>query len=906
MDLKPEEKVRKKIDEKLKELNWEVVDRNSFSSYCPCAIEEGLLKDKKEADYLLMLDGKIIGVIETKRGEDNLEMAKNQAINYTEIISNTYQVLEKPLPLIYISNGKKILFKYRNNDWKELNNFHTPKEIKREFLSNLPYFSCLPKLENKQLPNSKNVFRDCQFQAIKELELSFKSGNQKALIVMATGSGKTYTAKTIVDRFLSYTPMKRILFLVDRNNLGKQTKDEFSIFDPNLNSKSLSNKFSIEKLGNNEIDKSVNVYISTIQRLFSVLTKQEYNEEDEKDELNDYDDNIEEKIIEFDKNKTFIEKDFFDLIIIDECHRSIYGKWQSVLNYFENSYKIGLTATPSIETDKFFDNNKILNYTYEKSVEDGINVPYEIYRIERDIENKKEIELSKGQEVNQTTNWTGKNENIKLETEKNLKISQLNKTHFNEEDIRKTLEEFKNSIYRDLYSNREAKIEYIPKTLIFAENEKHCDLILKIGKEVFKEQNENFIQKITYSTDSNKLIKDFRNEKDFRIAITVTLVATGTDIKPLEIVMFMRDIKSDILYKQMIGRACRTIDSDVLLKVTPNAKSKENFYLIDTCGVTEHEKYKEEVGGNNNKILTLKYLLEEITKGNIQDAFIHNLAGKLSRINLNIEEKEILEFEKLANISLKELINNFNTALENETLPPFIDINNDNSERKKLVLPLSSNPEARKMLLELNAGKTLIYSNPIQINYSGFSKIDATKIKEEFEFYINENKNKIETLDNIYNNRLSLITNNSLVDLEDKLKKKNNKFLVHNLWKTYSILDIKTNKEIDNINIITNYIPLCKYGYKQIQELRSIKSTYNKNFELWAGSNKSYLKSPLTDEQKEYARKLAEKIAINGAISYDDLKSEKNFLQNIISSYGSKDVVKEMLPNLSNFILLTA
>ena len=369
----PEEKVRKIIDEKLKELDWEVVSRSSFSTSYPCTITEGLLENNKEADYLLMLDGKIIGVIEAKREEVNLEKAKNQAINYTKIIPNTYQVLEKPLPLVYISNGKKILFKYRSNDWKEITNFHTPKEIKREFLKNLPYFSCLPKLENKKLINGNNIFRDCQFEAIRNLENSFKNGDKKALIVMATGSGKTFVAKTIIDRFLSYTEIKRILFLVDRNNLGEQAKNEFN-YNSNQNSKSLGERFIIEKLKNSEINKSVNVYISTIQRLFSVLTNQKY--EDEKDELDDYKDNDEEKVIEFDKNKTFIEKDFFDLIIIDECHRSIYGKWKKVLNYFENSYKIGLTATPSIETENFFNNNKVLNYTNEKSILDGINRRY--------------------------------------------------------------------------------------------------------------------------------------------------------------------------------------------------------------------------------------------------------------------------------------------------------------------------------------------------------------------------------------------------------------------------------------------------------------------------------------------------------------------------------------------------
>lgn len=188
-----------------------------------------------------------------------------------------------------------------------------------------------------------------------------------------------------------------------------------------------------------------------------------------------------------------------------------------------------------------------------------------------------------------------------------------------------------NSVYTDLYPDREENWKYIPKTLIFAKDDNHATQIVNVIKEVFKEKFEDgevpgkFVQKITYSAgDSNALIRDLRTEKDFRIAVTVTLVATGTDVKPLEVVFFMNDVQSEVLYTQMKGRGCRVINDDKLKEVTPNAITKECFYIVDAVGVTEHDKTIPKPTGTANsngshKVLKLDQLLEHLAHGEVND-----------------------------------------------------------------------------------------------------------------------------------------------------------------------------------------------------------------------------------------------------------------------------------------------
>lgn len=415
-------------------------------------------------------------------------------------------------------------------------------------------YGALPLLEKRGL-------RDCQYKAETKLEESLKLGNKKNLAVLATGSGKTYLACLASYRLLNYTQTKRILFLADRNNLAKQALSEFSLFDRTENMQQMGNLYTIKRL-RKENDVNADIVISTIQKLFAVLTGQAIQDgnEDEEDELAKKNEEKESKEVVELCNDLKLPPDYFQLIIVDECHRSIYGKWKKVLDYFSGATVLGLTATPTPEAYAFFNNNIIENYKYEDSIVDGVNVPSRIYRIITDVTAHGGT-IEQGAKVVETAKRTGKSETHAAPITVEYGSSELDRSVVNKNQIREVLLAYKKAIYEDLYPERDKKWEFIPKTLIFAKDDNHAAEIVEIAEDVFKTEFENntlpknYVQKITYTAgDSDALITDLRTTKDFRIAVTVTLVATGTDVKPLEVVLFMKDVHSDVLYTQMKGR----------------------------------------------------------------------------------------------------------------------------------------------------------------------------------------------------------------------------------------------------------------------------------------------------------------------------------------------------------------
>lgn len=340
----PEEKARQKIDQWFTDAGWEVINRDEYEpTSTAVAIREGLLKDNLEADYFLFISGKAVGVLEAKREETDAfsSIVCEQAALYARSVPNIYQTYQKPLPFIFTSNGKELYFcDFREQDhyFKQIMTIPTPHELVKKLGIN-DYFAGLPTLRKKGL-------RDCQYEAITELEKSFRAGQNRALMVLATGAGKTYTSCLAAYRMLSYTPMRRVLFLVDRNNLGKQAEGEFGTFRLTENGEAFSTIFTVNRLRSSSIPSDSNVIISTIQRLFSFL-KGDAIEDNEDDDENEP---TEEVIL---PPNLDLPHDYFDMIIIDECHRSIYKNWRKVLEYFDTARLVGLTATPIPETMAF-------------------------------------------------------------------------------------------------------------------------------------------------------------------------------------------------------------------------------------------------------------------------------------------------------------------------------------------------------------------------------------------------------------------------------------------------------------------------------------------------------------------------------------------------------------------------
>ena len=481
----PEELARVKIDKQLNNAGWDIIARNEYLPNSTVAVKEALMKGNTESDYLLFVDGKAIAVVEAKKEANNLgDEVAAQAEFYSANPQPWYALwINGMIPLVYLANGNKIYFKNMlipDSEYEELSAMHSPKKM-LQLIGQVSEYGALPRIEKKGL-------RDCQYNAEVALEASLKEGKKKALAILATGSGKTYLACLASYRMLNYTPVKRVLFLVDRNNLARQTESEFSLFDRTENGHALSALYQINRLRKPE-DINGQIVISTIQKLFAVLTGQAISDDNEDAEDENFNRDNEKAMKEIVKlgDDLKLPPDFFQLIIVDECHRSIYGKWKAVLDYFKDASVVGLTATPTPEAYAYFDNNIIEQYTYDDSVVDGVNVPARVYRIMTEATVHGGT-IHEGERVVELTRRTGELDEHTATQRVDYSPTQLDRSVINQNQIEAVLSTYRDSIYTDLYPYREEKWEYIPKTLIFAKDDNHATQIVECAKKVFAEK----------------------------------------------------------------------------------------------------------------------------------------------------------------------------------------------------------------------------------------------------------------------------------------------------------------------------------------------------------------------------------------------------------------------------------
>lgn len=915
----PEEKARIKIDKQLTDAGWDIVARDEYIPFNASAVKEALMQGNKESDYLLFVDDKAIAVVEAKAEDNSLgDIVAQQAEWYSKNPQGWVGLwFPDQIPFVYLANGNKIYFKNMlesDSEYVELSEMHSPKKM-LQMLGKKSEYGALPRIEKKGL-------RDCQYDAEVKLEASLKAGRKKALAILATGSGKTYLACLASYRLLNYTPTKRVLFLVDRNNLARQTETEFSLFDRTEKQKPMNELYQINRLTKPENIQG-DIIISTIQKLFAVLTGQTITEDDEDKEdeklgLKDVIKNEPDIVLGEDLK---LPPDYFQFIIVDECHRSIYGKWKVVLDYFKDAKVLGLTATPTPEAYAYFNKNIVEEYTYEDSVVDGVNVPARVYRIITDA-------TVHGGTINQGETVTDVNrlgemvDEYKAQQRIDYAPNQLDRSVINPNQIESVLKSYMESIYTDLYPEREENWNYIPKTLIFAKDDNHATKIVEIAKKVFAEKfprgkvPDNFVQRITYSAgDSNALIRELRTEKDFRIAVTVTLVATGTDVKPLEAVLFMNDVKSEVLYTQMKGRGCRTLNEDKLREVTPNADNKNCFYIVDAVGVTESDKHIPQSGKGGEprpKILRLDQLLERLSHGEVSDENLALLRDYCATIQKRYEDNPL--FERHLNMFISDygfsprgLANNINQSLSQNLLPHYENISDENFARKNLIFCLTSNLSARKKLLEMLRGYYAVTpEKEDEVIYKGFSKETAKSFIANFEQYLNDNADKIEALRIIYNSEDTVIKYSMLTELQGKLIAENGQFTPYYIWKNYKILDNDGNvEELDtkqSIKALTHLIQLVRFTYHKSNKLVSLIKGYSQRFSLYCGQ----AQRELTDEQKEIMKQIADYIIEEGAISIKELNAfDTDLWRKGIKNFGAP-VLSEEIITLAKFILKAA
>ena len=766
----PEQKARNRIDRQLQQCGWAVQDRAdiNISAGLGVAVREFTLKQGHGfADYMLYADGKAIGVCEAKPEGHTLTGVEPQSAKYTEGLPDGLPHYHLPLPFAYESTGVVTHFTNALDPdarSREVFTFHRPEELIRLATLDRQLRAAL-----REMPDLNTArLWEVQIEAIRSLERSLAGARPSALIQMATGSGKTYTACSFCYRLIKFAKAKRILFLVDRNTLGKQARNEFQQYASPYTQYNFTEEFNVQRLTGNAIEPAAKVVITTIQRLYSILKgEEEFQEENEEQSMFEAGSPLVAEPLPVVYNPA-IPIETFDFIVIDECHRSIYNVWRQVLEYFD-AFLIGLTATPTVQTVGFFDGNVVQDYSHEKAVADGVNVGYDVYRIQTRIGDEGATLVHEpGHFVPRRDRRTREKRLAELDDDLTYTAKQLDRDVVNESQMRLVVRTFRDRLFTDIFPGRSE----VPKTLVFAKTDLHADDVVKVMREEFGKGND-FCQKITSKTTGKKpddLLNEFRNSYNPRIAVTVDMIATGTDVKPLECLLFMRNINSASYFEQMKGRGARIIGPDDLQSVTPDAAHKTHFVIVDAVGVCENDKTASKPLDRKPSV-PLEKILQQVAQGMVHPDVVSTLAARLARLEREITpEQEHQIAEQAGGAPLATLTADLLAGLDADAnaakarqkfdIPPDeepTDEQLDHVERESMgeALRPFHNPKLRATIIGIKASLEQVIDETtrdelIDAGFDAAARERARSVLADFRKFLDEHKDEIEAIRILY------------------------------------------------------------------------------------------------------------------------------------------------------------
>ena len=717
-----EAQVRQQLDRMLADAGWSVQDHGVGQDLWAAqgvAIRE-VTTMAGRADYLLYVSRKLVGVIEAKREGADLTAAEQQADGYAEhLTAGQRRVAWRPaLAFRYASDGGATRFRNAldpESRSRLVSFFHRPDTLARwmhdaDDDNQAPTYRARLRLRLPELITEG--LRPAQVDAVMGLERSLASGRDRALIQMATGAGKTYAAATFSYRLLRYAKAERILFLVDRNNLGGQARNEFENYTTPEDGEKFTRLYNVQQLTGSDMLASSKVVVSTIQRLFLALSGSTFPAGDAEDDADPYE---VDKAITVRYNPQF-PPETFDLVIVDECHRSIYGKWRSVLEYFDAPI-VGLTATPVAQTFGFFGMNLVSEYTYEQAVADGVNVDFDVYRIKTDISESGAL-IAAGTTVPVRDRRTRRQRYEDLDDDFRYGSADIGVRVMSRGQMLTVIETFRDRLYTEIFPERSKAPEdrrMVPKTLIFAKNDEHAEEIVETVRDVFGRGND-FCAKITHKARRpHELLASFRNSAQLRIAVTVDMIATGTDVKALECLIFMREVRSWAYFEQMKGRAARTISRTEFQAVTPDLPEKTRFVIVDAVGVTENPKVDAApLERDPVQRQSLDKLLRKVAAGECDSEDVSTLGSRLARLNRDLEDRprDREELERLAGQPLHGIARALIDAVSTDAQEDARVRGGDTALRELLstaLEPLAGNAELRARILEIRRAVDIVY-----------------------------------------------------------------------------------------------------------------------------------------------------------------------------------------------------
>jgi len=711
---------------------------------------------------------------------------------------------------------------------------------------------------------------------------------------MATGSGKTYTAITSIYRMLKHADAKRILFLVDTKNLGEQAEQEFMAYLPNDDNRKFTELYNVQRLKSSFVAKDSQVCISTIQRMYSLLKCQPLDEATEETNPAELVQPKQPMPVVYNPK---IPIEFFDIIFIDECHRSIYNLWRQVIEYFD-AFLIGLTATPDNRTYGFFQTNVVSEYDHERAVADGVNVGNEIYLIETErtqqggtLTAKQMIE--KRERLSRKRRWEYQDD------DEAYTAKQLDRDIVNPDQIRTVIETFRDKL-PEIFPGREE----VPKTLVFAKTDSHADDIIQTVREVFGEGNE-FCKKVTYQAveDPKSILAQFRNDYYPRIAVTVDMIATGTDVKPLECLLFMRDVKSRNYFEQMKGRGTRTLDYDDLKKVTPSAISaKTHYVIVDAIGVTKSLKTDSQPLITKPSV-PLKDLAMGVMMGARDEDTVSSLAGRLARLNKQLDEHDHKRIrEKAGGVTLTEMVGNLLDAIDPDRVetraceiaqqPENTNPGDDARQKARDEMVGQAANVFTGELVELLDGirrdkeQTIDHENLDKVQraeWAGDAEDNAKQMVQDFSDYLEANRDEIEALTIFYQTpqRRSELTYAMIREVFDKLKTDQPRLAPLRVWQAYSYLDHGHHSRShprhsraggNPVSELTALFALIRRACGIDNTLSLYADTVRRNFQNWTMTHHSGGGEKFNEEQMAWLRMIRDHIISSFHIERDDLE----------------------------------
>lgn len=928
-----------------------VVDRDQVNVHADrgVAVREFSLKPSHgEADYLLYVDGQAAGVIEAKKEGQTLSGVEIQSAKYTKGLPDGLPCWHNPLPFAYESTGTETHFTNGLDPEpraRPVFAFHRPDTLAQWLDSSLPKAAetSIPYhrdtgtfLERlRHMPPLQDQLWPPKPQAIANLEQSLRENRPRALVQMATGSGKTLLAIVLAYRLLKFACARRILFLVDRGNLAEQTLKEFQQYTSPYNNYKFSEEYIVQRLASNTLDTTARVCICTIQRMYSILKGQELPEDLEEESL-DQMGRLFKRPDPIEYNPQ-VPIESFDIIITDECHRSIYNLWAQVLEYFD-AYLIGLTATPSKQTFGFFQQNLVMEYNHEMAVADGVNVNYDVYRIRTKI-TAGGSKVEAGYSVQVQERDTRKKRWQELDDDFSYNPDQLDRDVVAPDQIRTIIRTFRDKLATEIFPHRTE----VPKTLIFAKDDNHAENIVQIVREEFGKGND-FAQKITYKTSGEtpqNLIKSFRNSYNPRIAVTVDMIATGTDIKPVEIVMFMRAVKSRSFFEQMKGRGVRVMNTDDLKSVTPDAIAKDHFVVVDAVGVCERD-LTDSRPMEQKPTVSFEKLLQAVAFGNTEEDVLTSLAGRLARMEHRLSAEDDKRIRALSGgVGIKELSHLIIDALDPDRHieqakadlgmspdqdRPIPDTVLKVARQKVLIQALKPlhDPKLREAINEIKKNNEIVIDTVsadevLEFGFSAEALDRARGMVQSFEQFIADNKDEITALQILYSKpykkRLSF---EAVKELADAIQKPPRLWNETQLWQAYAALEKSRVRGASGKRILTDLVSLVRFAMHQENELVPFPERVNTNFKTWL-AQQAKLPSPsgrgaegegaklpgFTAEQLHWLEMIRDHIAANLGIEPSDFEyapfSQHGGLGKVHQLFGDKlnSIIEELNETLA-------